>query len=47
VTWVGHVAHMWRWEMLTKFWLENLERRYHLEDVGIYGRVILKYILRR
>jgi hypothetical protein len=31
--------------MHTKFWLEILKERDHLEDLGIDGRIILKYIL--
>jgi hypothetical protein len=30
--WVGHVACMGRKEMHTKFWLESLKGRDHLED---------------
>jgi hypothetical protein len=29
----------------TKFWLENLKERDHLEDIGIDGKVILEWIL--
>jgi hypothetical protein len=29
---------------LPYFWLENLRVRDHLEDLGIYGRIILEYI---
>jgi hypothetical protein len=36
--WVGHVVH-------TKFWLESLKRRDHMEDLGIDWRIILKWIL--
>jgi hypothetical protein len=28
--------------MHTKFWLENLKRTYHSEDLGVYGKTILK-----
>jgi len=31
--------------MHTVFWLENLKRRDHLEDLGIYGKIILEWIL--
>jgi hypothetical protein len=26
----------------TKYWLENLKGRGHSEDLGVYGRIILK-----
>jgi len=29
----------------TKFWLENLKGRDHVEDLGIDGRLILDWIL--
>jgi hypothetical protein len=32
--------------MLTGFWLGNPNDRDHLEDVGIYRRMILKLILK-
>jgi hypothetical protein len=28
-------------------WLENLEGRDHLEDLGVDGKIILEWILRR
>ena len=31
----------------TGFWCGNLRERYHLEDPGIYGRIILRRIFRR
>jgi hypothetical protein len=31
--------------MHTKFWLKNLKEGDHIEDLGIDGRVILKWIL--
>jgi hypothetical protein len=27
------------------FWWENLKKRVHLNDLGVHGRVILKWIL--
>jgi hypothetical protein len=33
--------------MNTKFWLENLDRGDHLEDLDIDGRIILRWVLRR
>jgi hypothetical protein len=29
------------------FWLGNLKERYHLEDIGIEGRIILKWASNR
>jgi hypothetical protein len=43
--WVGHVAYMGRCKMHTKFWLENLKRGDHLEDLGVYGRITFELIL--
>jgi hypothetical protein len=31
--------------MLTKFWLKNLNGRDYLEDVGVDGKIILKWKL--
>jgi hypothetical protein len=31
--------------MRAKFWPENLKGRYHSEDPGVDGRIILKWIL--
>jgi hypothetical protein len=33
--------------MHTKFWLENLNGRDYFEDVGLVGRIILQWNLRR
>jgi hypothetical protein len=33
-----------RRKMHTKFWLESLEGRHHMEDLGVNGRIILKWI---
>jgi hypothetical protein len=32
--------------MLTTFWLGSLKERDHSENLGVDGRIILKYILR-
>jgi hypothetical protein len=32
---------------IQKFFLENLRGRYNLKDLGIGGRIILKYILKK
>jgi hypothetical protein len=34
-----------RWEIHTIFWLGNLKRRDHFEDLGIGGKIILEFIL--
>jgi hypothetical protein len=31
-------------EMHTKFWLENLIQRQHLEDISVYGKIFCKNI---
>jgi hypothetical protein len=41
----GHVACMNRCEMRAEYWSGNLKGRYHLEDLGIDGRIILECIL--
>jgi hypothetical protein len=38
---------MGRWEMHTSFRLANLKGRDDLEDLGIDGRKILKWILKK
>jgi len=43
----GHVAHMGRVEAYTGFWWGNLRERDHLEDPGIDGRILLRWIFRR
>jgi hypothetical protein len=35
------------WEVHLKFELENLKGRDHLKDLGIDGRIILKWILKK
>jgi hypothetical protein len=39
---------MWeRRDVYTRFWWENLRGRDHLEDQGIDGRIILRWIFRK
>jgi len=34
-------------EVYTEFWWGNLRERGHLGDPGVYGRIILKWIIRK
>jgi hypothetical protein len=45
--WVGHVAFMGKVEVDTGFWSGNLRQRDHLEDSGMDGRIILRWIFRK
>ena len=41
---VGHVARIGRGEACTEFWWGNLRERDNLEDPGVAGRIILRWI---
>ena len=43
----GHVARMGRGEAYTGFWWGNLRERDHLEDQGVDGRIILRWIFKK
>jgi hypothetical protein len=43
--WVGRVACMGEMRNVYKFWLENMNGRDHLEDVGVDGKILLEFIL--
>jgi hypothetical protein len=47
MTGAGHLACMGQMRMHTKFWLEGLKGRDHSEDLGIDGKIILEWILRK
>jgi hypothetical protein len=43
--WEGHVAHMGKGEVFTGFWLAGPKVRDHWEDLGIGGRITLRWTL--
>jgi len=46
--WAGHKTHIGRREeVLTGFWWENLRERDHLGDLGVNGRILLRWIFRK
>jgi hypothetical protein len=45
--WAGHVALTRNREVHTVFWWGDLRERYHLEDIGVDGRIILIWILNK
>jgi hypothetical protein len=45
--WAGHVARMGRGEVLTGFWLGVPKARDHWEDLGVGGRIKLRWTLGR
>ena len=47
IRWAGHVARMGRGEAYTGLWWGKLRERDHLEDPGIDGRIILRWIFRK
>jgi hypothetical protein len=43
----GHVATMGRRGMHVEFWCESRKERAHYDDIGIGGRIMLKWILEK
>ena len=39
--WAGHIERMGRGEVYAVFWWGDLRERYHLEDPGVDGRIII------
>jgi hypothetical protein len=45
--WAGYVARKGKREMLTEFWLGGPNARDHWEDLGVGGRITLRWTLGR
>ena len=45
--WAGHVARVRAKRAASGFWWKNPRRRSHLEDLGVDGRVIWKWMLEK
>jgi hypothetical protein len=45
--WAGHVERMGRGVVYTGLWWGNLRERDHMEDTGIDGKIVLRYIFRK
>jgi hypothetical protein len=43
--WASHVAHMGDEKCLQNFGRKNMKGRDHLERLGVYGKIILKWVL--
>jgi hypothetical protein len=46
MVWSGHVAQIETGEVHTGVWWGDLSEGVHLEDVGVDGRIILKWIFK-
>jgi hypothetical protein len=46
ITWAGCMARMGDREVHVRFWWEHLGERDHLEDLGVDGKVIIKWIFK-
>ena len=42
--WAGYVARMGRGEVYSRYWWGDLRERDEFEDLGLYMRIILKWI---
>jgi len=43
----GHLAHMGNRKAAYRVLVGNLRKRDHLEDLGLHGRIILKWIFKK
>ena len=47
MTWAWHVERTGRGEMHKRFWWGNMRAREHLENVGVDGTMILRWMLKK
>jgi hypothetical protein len=47
VRWAGYVGVRWRGEAVTRFLWGNLRERDHWRDLGVNGRIILRWIFKK
>jgi len=45
--WAGHVERMGRGKVFTEFWLGGPKERDHWDDLGVGGRITLRWTLGR
>ena len=45
--WAGHVAHMGERKGVHRVWWGNMRERDRLEDPGVDGRIILRWVFRK
>jgi hypothetical protein len=45
--WAGHVVHLGERGGVHRVWWGNMRKRDHLEDPGVDGRIILRWVFRK